>query len=274
MTDKPIPVPALTKTPLIDSHSHIEADDFDADRDAMIARMQAANVVAAVVVACDEEDVPRQEALLKAHPGVVFGAWGLHPEYEDKPETSVERIIEHCSRPGIVAVGETGLDYYWCQEPRDWQQKRFRMHIEAARTLQKPLIIHARDSEADALDILIDEHAGDMGFVMHCYSSDLETSLRVVDAGGLVSFTGSLTFKRNDALREVCRGLPLEKIMLETDSPYMAPVPVRGRRCEPTFIPYIAKVASEVYGVDIEEDARVTTSTAINFFRLPLALPV
>ena len=120
MTDKPIPVPALTKTPLIDSHSHIEADDFDADRDAMIARMQAANVVAAVVVACDEEDVPRQEALLKAHPGVVFGAWGLHPEYEDKPETSVERIIEHCSRPGIVAVGETGLDYYWCQEPRDW----------------------------------------------------------------------------------------------------------------------------------------------------------
>lgn len=277
MTDakeKPIPSEALTQTPLIDSHSHIEADDFDADRDAMIARMKNANVVASVVIGCDEEDFPKLTALHDAYPDVVFGAWGLHPEYEDVTETSVERIVELCSHPAIVAVGETGLDYYWCKEPLDWQRNRFRMHIEAARALGKPLVVHARDSEADALKILEAEHAGDMGFVMHCYSSDLETALRVVDAGGLVSFTGSLTFKRNDALRAVCRGLPLEKIMLETDSPYMAPVPVRGRRCEPTFIPYIARVvADDVYGIDIEEVARVTTTTAINFFRLPLALP-
>ncbi len=263
---------ALTKTPLIDSHSHIEASDFDEDRDAVVARMQAANVCASVVIGCDEDDYPKVLELAAAHPDVIFGAWGLHPEFEDAPETTLETIVHHCSHPSIVAVGETGLDFYWCKEPLEWQRRRFRMHIEAARILGKPLVIHARDSEPEALDILEEMHAGDMGFVMHCYSHTLACALRAIDAGGLVSFTGSLTFKRNDALRAVCAGLPLGKFMLETDSPYMAPVPLRGRRCEPAFVPHIARTAAEVHGIDIEEVARVTTQTAIDFFRLPIAL--
>lgn len=262
-------ITALTSLPLIDTHCHIEADDFDADREEMLRRMQATRVVAGVVIGCDEEDYPKLTALLDAHPGVLFGAWGLHPEYENVEETTPDTIVHHCSHPGIVAVGETGLDFYWCKEPLDWQRNRFRMHIEAARHLGKPLVVHARDAEPEALDILEAMHAGDMGFVLHCYSHNLDTARRAVAAGGLVSFTGSLTFKNNHALREVCAGLSLTDFMLETDSPYMAPVPLRGKRCEPTMVPYIARVAAEVKDVPIDEVARVTTATAIRFFGLP-----
>lgn len=258
--------------PLIDTHCHISGTDFDADRDAMIERMIDAGVSAAVVIGCDDDDYPRLRQTLDAHPGVLFGAWALHPEYENLPDPSLETILERNSQPGMVAVGETGLDFYWCKEPLDWQRRRFRLHIEAARVLNKPLIIHARDAEAQAVEILRETHAGDMGFVLHCYSGDLATAQAAIDAGGLVSFTGSLTFKRNDALRAVCQALPLDKFMLETDSPFMAPVPLRGKRCEPSYVPYIAQVATDLHHVSLAELARITTQTAIDFFNLPRSI--
>ena len=153
----------------IDSHSHLNSDAFDEDRDEVIARMKAAGMAAAMVIACEDDELPKLEALLAEHPGWLFGAWALHPEFPDKPEPTVERIAEICSRPGFAAVGETGLDFYWCKEPLDWQRARFRRHIEAAKAIGKPLIIHARDSEREALEILRDMHAGDVGFVMHCF---------------------------------------------------------------------------------------------------------
>ena len=168
--------------------------------------------------------------------------------------------------------GETGLDFYWCKEPLDWQRARFRRHIEAAKAIGKPLIIHARDSEREALEILRDMHAGDVGFVMHCFCGDTDTALAVVDAGGHVSFTGNLTFKRNEALRETARALPLESLLLETDCPYMAPVPMRGRRCEPQYVEYVAECLAGLFGVDKAHVARQTTANAVRLFRLPIRL--
>lgn len=266
-------MPISPDTPVMDTHCHLTADDFDADRDEVITRMKAAGTMAAIVIGCDDDDYPKVLQLTQQYPGTLWGAWGLHPEYENVPEVSLETIVERCSAPGIVAVGETGLDFYWCKEPLDWQRARFRRHIEAARILKKPLVIHARDSETEALAILREEHAGDMGFVMHCFSGTERDAKEAVDLGGCVSFTGSLTFKRNDALRAVCGALPLTSIMLETDSPYMAPVPMRGKRCEPTFIPHIANVVATIHGVTPEEVARTTTQTAIRFFGLPLTYP-
>ena len=255
---------------LIDSHAHLNSDAFDADIDAVLDRMTQAGVVAAVTVGCDDADLPRLEALLARRPGFLFGAWAVHPEYPDHREPDVDEIAEVASRPGMVAVGETGLDFYWCKEPLDWQRARFRRHIAAAKIAGKPLIVHARDAEPEALAILREENAGETGFVMHCFSSTGETALSVVDAGGHVSFTGNLTFKKNEALREVARALPLERLMLETDCPYMAPVPLRGKRCEPQYVEYVAREIARLKGLETEAVAERTTQNAIDFFRLPL----
>lgn len=257
-------------TPFIDTHCHLTAPQFDEDRDEIVLRMKAAGMTAAVTIACDDEDLPKLAALLPQYEGFLFGAWAVHPEYPDHREADVDEIAEVASRPGMVAVGETGLDFYWCKEPLDWQRARFRRHIAAAKIAGKPLIVHARDAEPEALAILREENAGETGFVMHCFSSTVETALSVVDAGGHVSFTGNLTFKKNEALREVARALPLERLMLETDCPYMAPVPLRGKRCEPQYVEYVAREIARLKGLETEAVAERTTQNAIDFFRLPL----
>ena len=188
---------------------------------------------------------------------------------------SLPRIRVFFSAPGrcIRNFPTTGLDFYWCKEPLDWQRDRFRRHIAAARKADRPVIVHARDSEREALEILRETRAGDMGFVMHCFCGDSETALGVVNAGGMVSFTGNLTFKRNDALRDVARVIPLENLLLETDCPYMAPVPLRGKRCEPQYVEYVAQTLADIKGLDKETVARQTTANAVRLFRLPGILP-
>lgn len=257
-----------TLLPFIDTHCHLTADAFDEDRDAVVARMKAAGMVGAVTLVCDDEDLPKLEALLPQYEGFLHGAWAIHPEYPDHREADVDEIAEVASRLGMVAVGETGLDFYWCKEPLDWQRSRFRTHIEAARKVQKPLIIHARDAEPEALAILREMRAGDMGFVMHCFCGDAETALGVVNAGGMVSFTGNLTFKKNDALREVARVVPLENLMIETDAPYMAPVPYRGKRCEPQYCREVAQVIADLKGLPLTEVMLQLTDNARRFFRI------
>lgn len=253
---------------LFDSHSHINAREFAQDRAETINRMKTAGLAGAMVIGCDRDEIEPVADLVRAYPGYLYGAWALHPEYEDVRETSVEEILSVCSRPEFIAVGETGLDYHWCHGDLTWQKERFRMHIEAARTLGKPLIVHARDSEADALDILLEHHAGDVGFVLHCFSGSAETARRCVDAGGMISVTGVLTFKNATALQEIVRAIPLQSLMIETDCPYMAPVPRRGKRNEPAYVAYVAAKMAELKGITPEECGRITLNNAYRFFRI------
>ncbi len=252
----------------VDSHSHINSGEFAADLPAVLERMRAAGVAAATVIGCDRGEEKRVIELVSASSSPkLFGAWALHPEYENVPETTVEEIEAVCSAPEIAAVGETGLDYHWCKGNLTWQKERFRRHIQAARNLSKPIIVHAREAEADAVRILAKEKAGDMGFVMHCYGGDLDTALACIDAGGLVSFTGTITFKNAGALREVVRALPLESLMIETDCPYMAPVPHRGKRNEPAFVVHVAEQIAAIKELPLEQVARVTTDTFRRFIQ-------
>lgn len=257
---------------LFDSHSHLNDPAFDEDREDVIARMRAGGMAGAMVIACNDEDLPKTIEIVEAHPGFLFGAWAVHPEYPDHREADEEEIARVAMHPQFKAVGETGLDFYWCKEPLDWQRERFRKHIRAAKIAKKPLIIHARDAEGAALDILEAEHAGDTGFVMHCFCGTIDEARRAVDLGGHVSFTGNLTFKRNDALREVARSVPLTRLLLETDCPYMAPVPFRGKRAEPLHVEWLARLHAELHDTDADTAARVTTENAVRLFDLPRTL--
>ncbi len=255
-------------SPLFDSHCHINSREFEGDRAETVQRMKDAGLVGALVLGCEViEQTPLLE-LVRQYPGYLYGAWALHPEYENVTEVTTDEIIGFCAQPEIVAVGETGLDYHWCKGDLTWQKERFVRHIEAAKTLNKPLVIHARESEKDAVDILEKHKAGDIGFVMHCYGGDTETAKRAVDIGGLVSFTGVLTFKNAQDLRDVAKTLPFDRVMIETDCPYMAPVPFRGKRNEPAYVGAVAHTLAAIHEMDAQEVARITTETAKRFFRI------
>lgn len=255
----------------IDTHAHLTDEAFSEELDEVILKMKTSGVSACVCVACDDDDRLALETLLDRFPGYLFGAWALHPEYDDKREPTREEIARINADPRFVAVGETGLDYYWCKDKPLWQRDRFVRHIEAAFEINKPLIIHARDAEKEALDILKAHQAGDLGFVMHCYSSDIETAKACLAAGGMISLTGAVTFKRNDALREVARAVPLGSLMLETDCPFMAPVPYRGKRADPSMCLEVAQTIALVKGLTLNEVLETTTANAIRFFNLPLS---
>ena len=253
---------------LFDSHSHINDPAFDADRAQVIERMRQAGLVGALVVGCDYGEETKLFEILDDNPDFLIGTWALHPEYEDRRESTVEEIVAIASDPRIKAVGETGLDYHWCKGDLTWQKDRFARHIEAAKIVGKPIVVHAREAESDALAILAAHEAGDVGFVMHCFGGTLEDARRTIDLGVLVSFTGVLTFKSAGNLREIARALPLTHLMAETDCPYMAPVPHRGKRCEPAFVGEVVKTLASLHGVAIEEAAEITTTTAEHFFGL------
>lgn len=256
---------------LTDSHAHINAPEFAGDLDDILRRMRQARVAACTVIGCDfgEEDrvcaICRDKGTADLH---LYGAWALHPEYENRPPITPDEIARICSAKEIFAVGETGLDYHWCKGDLTWQKERFRAHIAAAKMLGKPLIVHAREAESDAVDILAREKAGDVGFVLHCYGGDKDTALRCIDAGGMVSFTGVITFKNATALQEVAAALPLTSLMVETDCPYMTPVPFRGKRNEPAYVALVAQKLAELQGVDAAEVARVTTENFKRFLHI------
>lgn len=256
---------------LFDSHGHINAPEFAADRGAVIARMKEAGLVGGTVIGCDESEIELVKTIVRENPGFLHGAWALHPEYEvtpERPEVTLERILDVCSAPEIIAVGETGLDYHWCKGDLAWQKARFRRHIEAAKILKKPVIVHAREAEEDALAILKEMHAGDVGFVLHCFGGTTDCALATVDAGGFVGFTGVVTFKSATVLAETARQVPLESLLIETDCPYMAPVPYRGKRNEPAFVAKVAEKIAAVKGLTYDEVAEATTTNALKLFSL------
>jgi TatD DNase family protein len=211
--------------------------------------------------------------LALAH-GNLYATVGVHPDYEDSREPSVEDLLAHAAKPKVVAIGETGLDYYRLAGDLEWQRERFRAHVRAARRAGKPLVVHTRAAAADTLAIMRDEGARDAGGVMHCFTETWDVAQAALDLGFHISLSGIVTFKNAHELKDVARRIPLDRLLIETDSPYLAPVPFRGKRNQPAFVPYVAAEIARLRGLPLEEVARATTS---NFFRLfaidPEAMP-
>jgi TatD DNase family protein len=251
---------------LVDSHCHLDFPDFAPELDAVVARARAAGVDRLVTISTRVKRLPQLIAITEKYPE-IFCSVGTHPHHVDE-EMDIEAgaLIAAAAHPKVVAIGEAGLDYHYDTGPRENQAKSFRQHIEAARKTKLPLVIHSRDADADMAGILKDEaKQGAFSAVLHCYTGGRDLAFAAIELGHYVGFTGILTFKNSDALRAIARDLPPDRILIETDSPYLAPVPYRGKRCEPAYVTETAKILASVRGVSPEDIARQTTE---NFYRL------
>lgn len=249
---------------LVDSHCHLDFPDLADRLPETLAAMQANGVGAALCVAVNLEDFPRVLELAEAYPQ-LYATVGVHPEYQDAEEPGIDRLLALAAHPKVVAIGETGLDYYWHKDQPEWQRERFRTHIRAARACGKPLVVHTRDSAADILKLLVEEGADAVGGVMHCFTESWEVARQALDLGFHISFSGIVTFRNAAIVKEVARRAPLDRILVETDSPYLAPVPYRGKTNQPT---YVRHVAEEIAALRGESFDRVAAATTDNFFRL------
>lgn len=249
---------------LVDSHCHLDFPDLAGKLDEVLAAMAANGVTHALCVGVNLEQLPAVLDLAEKHAN-LFASVGVHPDYEEVEEPSVERLVELARHPKVVAIGETGLDYFRIQGQPEWQKERFRNHIRAARACGKPLVVHTREAAADTLAILAEEGAKEAGGVMHCFTESWEVAQGALDLGFYISFSGIITFRSAEALREVARQVPLERMLVETDSPYLAPVPHRGKTNQPAYVRHVAEEVARLHGVSVEEVGRVTSE---NFFRL------
>lgn len=257
----------MTDIPQItDSHCHLDFPDFDGQIDEVVTRAAEAGVTRMVTIATRLSAVPQVRAIAEAHEPIYFAA-ATHPMSAAKePMASVEELVALAEHPKFVGIGETGLDYHYTAESMDVQQESLRIHIEAARQTKLPLIIHARDADADMARILTEEHAaGAYTCVMHCFSSGPELARAALDLDFYLSMSGIAAFPRSTELRDIFGAAPLDRILVETDSPYLAPPPHRGKRNEPAFTAHTAQVGAEVFGLDYPDFARATQE---NFERL------
>ena len=249
---------------LVDSHCHLDFPEL-ADRvDGIVESMREHRVTHALCISVTLEDFPRVRSIAERFPH-IYGTVGVHPDYPDVPEVAGEELVRLANHPKIVAIGETGLDYYRIKDDCEWQRRRFRTHIRAARQCRKPLVVHTRDAAADTLGIMREEGAQEVGGVMHCFTEDWETAQAAMALGFYISFSGIVTFKNAASLREVAKRVPLDRMLIETDSPYLAPVPYRGKTNEPAFVRFVAAEIARLRGLEVEEVAENTTK---NFFRL------
>ena len=252
---------------LVDHHCHLDFEQLAADREGLLARAKAAGVGIMVTISTRVRQLPTLLDICAAHDN-IYCSVGTHPHNADEergiPADELVRLSEH---PKVVAIGEAGLDYFYKKGSPEAQAEGFRAHIEAARHTGLPLEIHTRDADADTIAILEEAHAngGPFPAILHCYTGGPELAARAVELGLYVSFTGVLTFKKNDALREIARNVPLDRLLVETDAPYLAPEPFRGKTNEPAYVAHTAATLAKVKGVSDEEIARATTD---NFFRL------
>ncbi|MBS1188780.1 MAG: TatD-related deoxyribonuclease [Rhodocyclaceae bacterium] len=249
---------------LVDSHCHLDFPDLAARLPELLAAMADNDVGAAVCIGVNLEDFHQVLALAEVHQH-LYATVGVHPEYQDVEEPTVERLTGLADHPKVIAIGETGLDYYWQKDRPEWQRQRFRTHIRAAKSCAKPLVIHTRDSAEDTLRLLAEEGAETVGGVMHCFTENWEVASRALDLGFYLSFSGIVTFKNAVALKEVARRAPLDRILVETDSPYLAPVPHRGKTNQPAHVRHVAEELAALRGVSCAE---IATATTENFFRL------
>ena len=252
----------------IDSHCHINFAEFGEDFEGLLLRMKAAEVAQALCVSVSLETFPEVLAIAERHPN-VFASVGVHPDQTDCEEPTVDRLITLAAHPKVVAIGETGLDYYRLKGDLEWQQERFRCHIRAAKAVRKPLIIHTRSAAEDNLRIMSEDGAAAAGGVMHCFTESWEVAEAAMAMGFLISFSGIVTFKNAKALREVADRVPLEMTLIETDSPYLAPVPHRGKTNEPAYVRHVAEEIARIKALPLEVIADATSGNFSRLFGVP-----
>ena len=256
---------------LVDSHCHLDFPDFSAELDEIVERARAAGIGRVVTISTRVKKHAQVLAIADRFPD-VFCSIGTHPHYSDEEiDIDARRLIEISKHPKVVAIGEAGLDYFRNNSPRDVQAQSFRQHIAAARETGLPLVIHSRDCDADMAQILREEGGkGAFTAVLHCFTGGRDLATAAIELGHYISFTGILTFKNSDILREIAAALPLDRILVETDAPYLAPLPYRGKRNEPAYVVETAKVLADTRGASVDEIARRTTE---NFFQLFSKVP-
>lgn len=256
----------------VDSHCHLDSPELLADLPAVLARMAECGVGRALSIGVNLPGSMALRDLVRAHPS-LYASVGVHPEDAQAEEPDVEALVGLAADEKVIAIGETGLDYYWHKETGagelEWQRERFRVHIRAARRCRKPLVIHTRNAAADTLRLLVEEgaspSAGGPGGVMHCFTEDWATAKAALDLGFYISFSGIVTFKNAAALRDVARQVPLDRLLIETDAPYLAPMPYRGKTNEPSYVPFVGAEIARVKAVPIEI---IEDTTSDNFFKL------
>lgn len=256
---------------LVDSHCHLDFPDFAEERDAIVSRAAAAGIGTILTISTRVAQIDRLLAITEAHPN-VYATVGTHPNSAgEEPDVPTEVLVRWADQDKIVGIGEAGLDYFYDKAPPDIQKAVFRRHIEASRQTGLPLVIHARDADDDVRQILEDETGkGAFPFILHCFSSGADLAAAGVALGGYVSFSGILTFKKSDALREIAASVPLDRLLVETDAPYLAPAPFRGKRNEPAYVRHTAEVLAGVKDLDLDT---LATATSDNFFRLFSKVP-
>ncbi len=255
----------------IDSHCHINFPELAVRLPEILDKMRDNQVTHALCVSVDLPDFPQVLALAQQYPH-IFASVGVHPDYVDTPEPSVEQLVALSDHPKVVAIGETGLDYFRLTGDLEWQRERFRVHIRASRATGKPLIIHTRAAAADTIRIMQEEgagtDAGGAGGVMHCFTESMEVAEAAMAMGFYISFSGIVTFKSAKDLQAVARAVPLSHMLIETDSPYLAPVPHRGKMNEPGLVRHVAEFIAPMKGVSVEQVAQETTNNFFNLFRI------
>ena len=256
---------------LVDSHCHLDFPDFTEERDAVIARAVAAGVGRMVTISTRVTKFPAILDIAETYEE-VYCSVGTHPHNAaEEPDVTSQDLIRLSAHPKVVAIGEAGLDYFYDRSPREVQAKGFRNHIAAARATGLPLVIHSRNADDDMAAILTEEMGkGAFPFILHCFSSGRRLAETGVELGGYVSFSGILTFRKSEELRDIASSVPRDRLLVETDAPYLAPQPFRGKRNEPAYVAHTAAVLAETIGVGIDDIATITTD---NFFRLFAKMP-
>ena len=252
----------------IDSHCHLDFPDFENRLPEVLETMEKQLVTKALCISVDIPDFPKVLALAKQY-SHLYATVGVHPDYEDTPEPTLDWLLEEAKESKVIGIGETGLDYYRMAhkpyEELDWQRDRFRVHIEASKITQKPLIIHTREASDDTISILRESGQGQVNGVMHCFTESIEVAKQALDLGFYISFSGIVTFKNALQIKETCKYVPFDRMLIETDSPYLAPVPYRGKTNEPGYVSYVASYIASLKDSNVEEVGRVTSN---NFYQL------
>lgn len=248
----------------VDSHCHLDFPELIENEAAVLALMADKGVTHALCVSVKLETLPGIIGLAERHAN-LFASVGVHPDNADCEEPDEARLLELAAHPKVVAIGETGLDYYWHKDAPEWQRARFRTHIRAARVAGKPLVIHTREAAADTLQVMKEEEAGEAGGVMHCFTETWQVAEAALDQGFYISMSGIVTFKNALTVREVAGRVPLDRLLVETDSPYLAPVPYRGKTNQPAYVKHVAEEIAKLRGLSYQDLVDATTH---NFFRL------
>ena len=257
---------------LVDSHCHLDFPDLASRLPELLQRMEENAVGLAVCIGVNLEDFPRVLALAEAHPQLCATV-GVHPEYTDVREPDENELLALANHPKVIAIGETGLDYYWQKDKPEWQRARFRTHIRAARRCGKPLVVHTRESAEDTLNVLAEEGADAVGGVMHCFTENWEVARRALDLGFYISFSGIVTFKNAAIVKDVAQKCPLDRILVETDSPYLAPMPYRGKQNQPAYVRHVAEEIARLRDISLEDVTAATTENFFTLFKHAQALP-